>query len=378
MPGKILFIKWGSFSLINDSIFKILSSEFPEMEIEVIDVNDISRKKLRFYHYLINSLYFLVEYGSDFIYGYKKRTRGSLFSWFLGTSYIALLTNKYIQKMVKGKKYLFTFQTQAVFNGKIKGTPHFIYTDHTTKTNLLYPDINPRQYIRSDRFIKKVEQAIYQDADMIFTCGSLISYSLINQYHTPKEKVLTVYAGSNVAYGHIENNDKYASKNILFVGVDWVRKGGPVLLKVFEKVLQKHKDASLTIIGCSPENIMLPNCKVLGKIPKDKLAPYYNNAAVFCLPTLREPFGIVFVEAMHYKLPVIANNIGSIPDMVINDFNGYLIDNKVEDYANQICKLFDDPEKCKQLGENGYAHAQSKFKWELVGKTMKSQIIKFL
>ena len=280
--------------------------------------------------------------------------------------------------MVKGNDYKFSFQTQCLFNGKIKGIPHFIYTDHTTQTNLLYPDINPRQYIRSDSFIKQSENGIYRDADMIFTCGSLITYSLLKQYNVAKEKVLTVFAGSNVTNGFVENDDKYSSKNILFVGVDWERKGGPVLLKVFEKVLQKHQNASLTIVGCSPANITLSNCNVVGKIAADKLAAFYNAATLFCLPTLREPFGIVFVEAMHYKLPIIANNIGSIPDMVINDFNGFLIDNNVDDYANQICRLFDDPQKCKDLGENGYQLALSKFTWEIVGKTMKEQINEYL
>jgi glycosyltransferase involved in cell wall biosynthesis len=265
-----------------------------------------------------------------------------------------------------------------LFNGKIEGIPHFIYTDHTTKTNLLYPDINPRQYIRSDRFIEQQENNIYEDADMIFTCGSLVTYSLLNQYHIAKEKALTVFAGSNVKDHFVENNDKYASKNILFVGVDWERKGGPVLLKVFEKVLERHGDASLTIIGCSPENINLPNCNVVGRVSADKLGKYYNEAAVFFLPTLREPFGIVFVEAMHYRLPILANNVGSISDMVINDYNGFLVDNDIDRYANELCKLFDDPLKAKNLGKNGFEHARSKFTWEKVGQTMKEQIVQYL
>jgi glycosyltransferase involved in cell wall biosynthesis len=376
MPNKILFLKYGSFSLINDSIYKILQTEFKEDEIDIIDVKEIWKKELGYYRYFINIFYFISEYSRDFIAGNKKRNE--LILWFFGTSYISLQTSKYIRELVKGKDYKFSFQTQTLFNGKLAGIPHFIYTDHTTKTNLLYPDINPRQYIRSDRFIKLAENKIYQDADMIFTCGSLITYSLLNQYNIPKEKVLTAFAGTNVKGHYVQNDNKYASKNILFVGVEWERKGGPILLKVFEKVLQKHKDASLTIVGCSPENVSLPNCTVVGKISPDKLAKYYNEAAIFCLPTLREPFGIVFVEAMHYKLPIVANNIGSIPDMVINDFNGFLIDNDIEGYATVLCELFDDPKKCKEFGENGFKYAQSKFTWELVGQTIKEQIIKYV
>jgi glycosyltransferase involved in cell wall biosynthesis len=377
MPDKILFLKWKDFSLINDSIYKILHDEFPDMDIDVIDLYDIWRKKVGNRQYL-NVWHFINEYGKDFIYGYKKRSKKNVLLWFRFTSYVTQLLNKHIQQAAKGKNYKFTFQTRHMFNGKIKGIPHFIYTDHTMLTNLLYPDINPRQYMRSQKFIKKIEQAIYEDATMIFTCGSLPTYSLINQYKIPKEKALTVYAGSNVPNKFVENDAKYAYKNILFVGVDWKRKGGPVLLEVFEKVLQKHEDASLTIVGCSPKNIKLPNCTVVGKIKEDQVPEYYNKATIFCLPTLREPFGIVFVEAMHYKLPIVANNIGSIPDMIINDFNGYLVDNNVNEYADRICNLLDDPKKCKQLGENGYTYAQSKFTWELVGETMKAEIVKYL
>ena len=376
MAGKILFIKLGNFSLINEGIFGILKNEFENDEIEVLDVMHFLKKKSWLYKYFINVFYSINEYGRDIILGYKKPN--DLYLCFLGTSYISLQINKAIRKYAEGKNYKFTFQTQTLFNGKLTGIPHFIYTDHTTKANLLYPDINPKNYQRSERFINKVENKIYQDADMIFTCGSLTTRSLVTQYHIPQEKVLTVFAGSALKEHFVENNEKYASKNILFVGVDWERKGGPILVKAFEKVLEKHSDASLTIIGCSPANVSVANCNILGKLPQVELARYYNNAAVFCLPTLREPFGIVFIEAMLYKLPVVANNIGSIPDMVTNDFNGYLIDNNIEGYAEAICKLFDDPQKARTFGENGFNLANSKFTWNSVGKTMTAQMLKFL
>ncbi len=375
MPHKILFIKLGSFSFINDSILKILQTEFQDHEVDVLDVKDIWKKNMSYFSYLINIYYFFNEYGLDMIRGHKKWS--DLATWFFGTSYMSLKTDQCIRKLVGDTDYMFTFQTQTLFNAKLPGKPHFIYTDHTAKANLLYPDIYSSHYMRSARFIDNVESKIYQDADITFTCGSLITYSLLNQYNVPKEKALTVSAGSNATDSFIENNDKYASKNILFVGVDWERKGGPILIKAFEKVLQKHPDATLTIIGCNPANINLPNCNILGKLPPGEVAAYYNKAAVFCLPTLREPFGIVFVEAMHYKLPIIANNIGSIPDMVINDFNGFLIDNDVDGYADALCKLFDDPLRGKLLGENGFDHAQSEFTWELAGKKMKAEIVKY-
>jgi len=376
MPDKILFLKQGSFSLTNDSVFRILDTEFANFQIDVIDANDVQKKNFKYYHYLKNIFFFIREYGKDFVLGYKPPR--SVLAWFLSTSYISRLTTKYVQKEIKSNDYRFTFQTQSIFNGKKGGIPHFVYTDHTTKTNLYYPNINPRLYIRSDKFIEQCESKVYNDADMIFTFGSSITYSLLNQYNIPREKVETVFAGINISDNYLENPSKYFSKKILFVGVEWERKGGPLLLKAFEKVLVKHPDASLTIVGCSPKNITLPNCQVVGRVTADKVADYYNNAAIFCLPTLREPFGIVFVEAMRYKLPVLSSNIGSIPDMVVNNYNGFLIDNSVEEYTDKICMLLDNPALGKEWGENGFKYGQSKFTWEIAGKKMKETITNFI
>jgi glycosyltransferase involved in cell wall biosynthesis len=89
---------------------------------------------------------------------------------------------------------------------------------------------------------------------------------------------------------------------------------------------------------------------------------------------LREPFGIVFIEAMKYRLPIVANNVGCLPDLVKNDYNGYLINNNIDDYTNAISMLFEDPAKCRQLGENGFNLAQTKFSWQLVGEKIKKHI----
>ncbi len=376
MKEKVLFLKWGKFSLINDSISNILRSEFPECETEVVDLSQEWVKQLGVLDYVRNITSFVAEYGMDFVKGRKKRHPRNLISWFRNTSYMASLMNAFIQRRAAGGKYKFTFQTQTLFNGKIKGTPHFIYTDHTTRTNLLYPDIDPREYIRSEEFIEGIERKIYDDADMIFVCGSLVRHSLVSQYDIPDEKVRVVYAGCNIPEdGGANKGGNYAGKNILFVGIEWYRKGGPMALEVFGKVLEKHKDATLTIIGCSPEEADHPNCRVLGKMPKEELPRHYNDAALFFLPTLREPFGIVFIEAMHYRLPIVANNIGSIPDMVIPGHNGCLCKNTVDEYADAICGLLDDPGRCEQMGENGFRYAESRFRWEIVGKEMKAAML---
>ncbi len=376
MPPKILFLKSGSFSNINNNVYQFLKAEFSEHEIETIDAREILKKRTFIFSYFLNIYFFITEYGYDLIVGNKKRKEW--IQWFFATSYISLQISKKIKKICKGKEFRFTFQTQSVFNGKLENIPHFIYTDHTTKTNQLYPDVNAKQYIRSKRFIKKSEIRAYDDASLIFTFGSLTASSLINQYKISEKKLATVYAGCNTNTENKFNPEKYFLKNILFVGTEWERKGGPMLLKAFEIVLKQHPDAKLIIVGCMPDVSHLPNCTVVGKVKVEEVASYYERATLFCLPTIREPFGIVFIEAMSFKLPIIANRIGSIPDMVINGENGYLIKNDSLEYSKAICNLLADPQKCKEMGENGFKFAKSEFNWEIVGKKIKNRINEFL
>ena len=372
LASKILFLKYGSFSKINENVFKMLQDQYPEYEIESFDVWELNKHNTSVYEYFVNVFFFFYEYGIEIIIGQKKWKEA--LQWFFATSYISIQMSKKIKKLHGGKNYKFTFQTQSIFNGKIENIPHFVYTDHTTRTNLLYPDINPRQYMRSSRFIHKSETKTYKEATMIFTFGNLVAQSLISQYQIPKEKIVTVYSGSNIPGNYNTKSNKVFSKNILFVGVEWERKGGSILLKVFENVLKTHPDASLTIVGCSPKNIKIPNCKIIGRVPVSSVANYYKDASIFCLPTMREPFGVVFVEAMSYKLPVIANNIGCLPDIIKNGYNGYLVDNNIEDYSKTICDLLENPAKCQQMGENGFNYAKSKFTWKTVGQLISQKI----
>ena len=192
--------------------------------------------------------------------------------------------------------------------------PHFLYTDHTHLANIFYP-LFKHENLLSDAWIA-CEKSIYRNASLNFTMSTNIRQSIIDQYDCSPDKVVNVYCGSNVSIVDKELPDsRYSDQNILFVGVDWERKGGPVLAEAFKRVLVQFPNAKLTIVGCNPE-LDLPNCSVIGRVPLADVGQYFQQASIFCLPTRLEPFGIVFLEAMSYKLPIIATNIGAIPDFV--------------------------------------------------------------
>jgi glycosyltransferase involved in cell wall biosynthesis len=366
---KAAFIKIGDFSHINDSVYKILSYNFPDLHIDVIDIQQdfLSKKDIRALFYCFR------EYGIDIFSG-RKTISGSI----LRTDFFYSKIRNSILNKLAAKKYAFTLQTQSLFDSSLPGIPHFVYTDHTHLFNLHYPGFNKNK-IFSNSWIE-CEKKTYHNATLNFTMSTNISKSLIEDYSCNPDKISCVYCGANVQAqeNEIFDDARYSNKNILFVGIDWERKGGPVLLEAFKEVLNTYPDASLTIIGCTPK-VELPNCNVLGHIPLADIKEYYEQASVFCLPTTLEPFGIVLLEAMAHKLPVIATDIGAIPDFILEGKNGFLINvSDSRQLSRRIIDLLGSPIKCKTFGEYGHKIFWDKYTWEKTGVRIRENVEKFL
>ena len=365
MAKKIAFIKSGAFSHTNGRTLQALTREFPELKIDVIDVErDLVQTKG-----LGNLLTVMKMYGLDILLGKKKP-----WECLIRTTHIfKKIKTAAINRLTKDD-YAFSFQTQSLFDASAPGLPHFVYTDHTHLANLDNP-IFDRNKLFPTAWVQ-LEKTIYHNATLNFTMSHNISKSMIKDYACDPRKVVCVYAGSNAIRDNVKIDPrKYANKHILFVGVNWVMKGGPELAGAFKKVLQVHPDAQLTIVGCSPQ-LDLPNCHVVGRIPVEEVGRYYEQASVFCLPTRTEALGIVFIEALTHKLPIVANNIEAVPDFIEHGQTGYLVEpSNIEQLANALLDLIGDPIKCQAFGERGYQIVAEKYSWEKVGARLRENIL---
>jgi glycosyltransferase involved in cell wall biosynthesis len=372
-PKRIAFIKKGKFSHINNSLIAALGREFADHQIDVINAPDLLSGRRgpfgRLGFSLINRVCAVKEFGRYLLPGGKR-----LSDCLRRTGFYFGSLRKAIQAQLAPERFRFTFQTQSLFDASIPGTPHFVYTDHASLATMQYPgvrpsDIWPRSWI-------ELEQTIYANAKLIFTMSGNISKCLIHAYGCDPSKVACVYAGANLRppRGRQNNRDKMHLKNVLFVGIDWARKGGPCLARAWPAVLRAHADARLTVVGCSPD-LDLPHCEVVGKVPLERVHKYFEKATVFCLPTRLEPFGIVFLEAFSYKLPVIATNIGAIPEFVLEGENGFLAEPEDhQNLANRLIELLDDPVKCRKFGDTGFRLVSEKYNWEMTAARIKEHI----
>jgi len=266
---------------------------------------------------------------------------------------------------------------QSLFDASTPGIPHFVYTDHTHLENRHYSTAaSPNLY--SPRWIE-LERQIYQNAAITFVRSSNVRRSLLEEYGCPPGRSVLVYAGSNARVSAIKTqNTDYAQPVILFVGLDWKRKGGPDLTEAFQLVQENYPQARLIIVGANPD-VHLSGCEVAGKVPPEELDRFYQAASVFCLPTYLEPFGIVFIEAMSPRLPIVATRVGAIPDFVEEGRNGTMVEpGDIQGLASALLQLLKDPERCRSYGEYSFQLTRERYSWEAVGQKFKQNILNVL
>ena len=360
---QIVFFKFRSFSQINQHVLRELQKGFPGATVLSIDVD----RDLVAVRSLQNLFHVLKLYGMDFLR--QKRSLRAEFSSrtiLVRTPYYYQQVKRAVAKWNSGRKIWFSFQTQSLFDTSTRGIPHFIYTDHTHLANLRYPGFDSHTLF-SPEWIH-LEKEAYHNAALIFTTAEFTSQSLVEDYGIPEQRIYCVHSGVNVDVPDRDLKRDYASKNILFVGVEWERKGGPDLVETFCSLLLQHPNARLTIVGCSPQ-IDHPNTHVVGRVPLQEMPAYYQDASVFCLPSRVEPSASALTEAAAFGLPVVSTRIGGTPQRVLHGETGYLIEpGDQKGLKAALSELLSDPVKCQTFGERGRQLVHENFSWDVVGQ----------
>jgi alpha-maltose-1-phosphate synthase len=127
-------------------------------------------------------------------------------------------------------------------------------------------------------------------------------------------------------------------------------------------------------------------------VTKAEAIELYSNCQVFCCPSVYEPFGIINLEAMACRAPVVASAVGGILEVVVDgaaagnqEPTGFLVpfeadaatgfpvdgDKFARDLAARIAELMADPARCKAMGEAGRKRVEETFAWEAIaGQTV--------
>jgi starch synthase len=115
-------------------------------------------------------------------------------------------------------------------------------------------------------------------------------------------------------------------------------------------------------------------------VTKQEAIQLYSHCAVFCCPSVYEPFGIINLEAMACRAPVVASATGGILEVVVDGNTGYLVPFAADpatsfptepeqfsrDLALRIAELLDDPKKAGAMGEAGRRRVEDHFSWTAI------------
>ncbi|WP_337957998.1 glycosyltransferase [Guptibacillus sedimenti] len=215
-----------------------------------------------------------------------------------------------------------------------------------------------------------VERALARKTDLIVNISKNEQNKSL-QYKLPINKSIVIYNGISEKVSKnavsLEISIDPHKINVLFVGRFDKQKGLDILIDFFNKY--PNKKISLYLIGdgvLDNQHLDIPeNVINIGWVDNYKLDSYYQMFDAIIMPSRWEGFGLVAVEAMKNKKPVIVSNIGALPELVKEEVNGYVFDLDNYERLNEIFNSM-NKEALTRLGENGYRIYKDNFTSEIM------------
>lgn len=258
-------------------------------------------------------------------------------------------------------------QVGAMSNPSVDGIPVALYLDFTSeRTRREWPQRAPMSQLEWQVWLGQERQA-YADAAVIFCRSEYIRRSLLDEYAVAPDRVIVVGGGVNVPLPDIRSLQKRTSKRVLFIGSDFRRKGGDVLLAAWPSVVERVPDAELTVIGPAPRHV--PDGVEVVRGPWDPLrvVQELTRASVFAMPSRCETWGDVFLEAMAYGLPCVGTTNDAMPEIIVDGETGWLVaPDDPRELADRIIDLLVDPDRSAAMGAAGRELVERQFLWEHV------------
>jgi glycosyltransferase involved in cell wall biosynthesis len=250
----------------------------------------------------------------------------------------------------------------------------------------------------SERTIRNghaAEQRALDRADLIIMSCRWAADSAINDYGVDPAKVVLVSFGANLPIEHGEGDlprilDERPTDRcrLLFMSVDWRRKGGPVALAVAERLHDRGVDVQLDVVGCRPEidGPLPPFVSAVGFVPKTtpeglrRLRELFLRSHFFLLPTRADCTPIVYCEASSFAVPSLATDTGGVPEVVRDGVNGkvFPLDADPGAYADYIQAVLRDRDTYHRLARSTFDEYRTRLNWNTAGKRVRALLEELL
>ncbi len=242
-------------------------------------------------------------------------------------------------------------------------------------SNLLRRSIYEMNTIQ-DLALKKASAVIYSSA--------WAARSAIEDYGADPAKIHVVPFGANLDEPPprevVLAREKSEHCRLLFLGVDWVRKGGDIAFETLLNLEELGVRAELVVCGCTPpQGVVHERMKVIPFLDKNderqrkELEQLLMSADFLLVPTRADCTPIVFCEASAFGLPVITTNTGGVPEIVKEGENGFLLpyEARGDAYAEVIARVYHDDERYAELVRTSRGTFEERLNWDAWGVAVK-------
>jgi glycosyltransferase involved in cell wall biosynthesis len=249
-------------------------------------------------------------------------------------------------------------------------------------------NVNEKSMLRFNFLLRRYEKKLMNRSDALIAVSKYTVDELTQLYGINEKKVHVIYNGVDIdlfkprphrAELRKEFGLNLNEKVVLFVGRLYHRKGLETLLHSVPPVLKEYGNVKFVISGTgfkekeeslrnlAKELNIEDHVKFMGYVPDDKIPHIYSASDIFVLPAIYENFPFAILEAQSSGLPVISTKVGGIPEFLVDNQNGFLIDpNDPELLSQKVLTLLHDSELAKQMGTNGRKLIEEKFDWRLI------------
>jgi glycosyltransferase involved in cell wall biosynthesis len=242
------------------------------------------------------------------------------------------------------------------------------------------------------RNIYAMEKAGLDRCKLMIFSSDWAAQTAIKTYGIDQSKIKVVPWGANLECNRTDEDINSIVKSrtrnpckLLFIGVDWFRKGGDIAIEVAKELNKMGLNTEVLIVGIQDfANEAIPSfVKPIGFVDKyteegiNKINKLFCESHFLIMPSRAESYGHVFCEANSFGLPCLATNVGGIPTIIKDGLNGktFSLQASVSEYCTYIASLMANYSDYKKLAYSSFKEYQSRLNWAVAGKAAKQLIL---
>jgi glycosyltransferase involved in cell wall biosynthesis len=226
-------------------------------------------------------------------------------------------------------------------------------------------------------------------ASVAFYASEWAAKSAVEDHGADPDRIKVIPFGSNMPILHdrdgiLEIIDRRPADScrLLWVGVDWTRKGGDRAVQIAGILNERDLPTELDVVGCIPPRELPRWARAHGYVDAateagiDQLRELYEAAHVLVHPATAECFGVVFCEAAGHGVISAASRVGGIPSAVRDGVTGTLFDLNApaDEYADYIWDLLDDRKGYEARAVRAFDEYELELSWAVQAEKVGSRL----